>query len=123
MAAVKRLRIKGAAAVLKTTDGGERYLYRGAVVDPSAYDKDSVKHAIAAGLVEKVDVEEQPAGTDTGSGSGSSEVEIPEGDPVEAWTVPQVDAFAKREGIDGITGSKPEKIAAITAALKEKRGQ
>lgn len=123
MAAAKRLRIKGAAAVLKTVDGGERYVYRGAVLDPAAFESDSVKHAIKAGLVERVEVEEQPAGTDTGSGSGSSDVAIPEGDPVEAWTVPQVDAFAKREGIDGINGSKPEKIAALAAALKEKRGQ
>lgn len=45
--------VTGAAVVLRTVDGGERYLYRGAPVPAGEYDKDSVKHARSIGLVGK----------------------------------------------------------------------
>lgn len=48
-------------------------------------------------------------------------VEIPDGTPVEAWKVPQVDAYAECEGIDlGDAKTKPEKLAVIAAALEQK---
>jgi transcription elongation GreA/GreB family factor len=45
--------VKGAAVVLRSDDGAERYLYRGAPVDDSAFSKESVKHAVSVGLIEK----------------------------------------------------------------------
>lgn len=52
MAGVKKtLRVVGAAVVLGTPDGSERYLYEGAVVPAEAFREDSVKRAIANGLV------------------------------------------------------------------------
>ena len=48
-------RVTGAAAVLVTADGSERYLYRGAVV-PAGFTDESIKHAISAGLVTREEV-------------------------------------------------------------------
>lgn len=45
--------VTGAAVVLRTDDGAERYLYRGAPVDEGAFSKDSIKHAVSVGLIEK----------------------------------------------------------------------
>ncbi|HWU30199.1 MAG TPA: hypothetical protein VN041_14040 [Microbacterium sp.] len=47
----KDFKVVGAAVVLRSEDGSERYLYRGAPVDPAAWSKDSIKHAIAVGLI------------------------------------------------------------------------
>lgn len=47
----KSLKVVGAAVVLRAEDGSERYLYRGAPVDPAAWSKDSIKHATAVGLI------------------------------------------------------------------------
>lgn len=47
-------KVTGAAVVLRTDDGAERYLYRGAPVDDGAFSKDSIKHAVSVGLIEKV---------------------------------------------------------------------
>ncbi|WDH80196.1 hypothetical protein PTQ19_07130 [Microbacterium esteraromaticum] len=47
------LKVVGAAVVLRADDGSERYLYRGATVDAAAFSKDSIKHAIAVGLIAK----------------------------------------------------------------------
>ncbi len=43
--------VVGAVAVVKTT-GGDRYLYRGAVL-PANADRDHINHLVAVGLVEK----------------------------------------------------------------------
>ena len=47
----KSFKVVGAAVVLRSEDGSERYLYRGAPVDPAAWSKDSIKHATAVGLI------------------------------------------------------------------------
>lgn len=48
-------------------------------------------------------------------------VEIPDGDPVEAWTKKQLDAYAVREELDvGNAKSKPDIVAALIAAKAEK---
>ncbi len=50
-------------------------------------------------------------------------VTVPDGEPKdEGWTVPQIDAYAKREGIE-IEGTKPEKLALIAAALEARKAQ
>jgi len=45
--------VTGAAVILRTEDGGERYLYRGAPVDSGAFAKESIKHSLSIGLIEK----------------------------------------------------------------------
>jgi hypothetical protein len=47
----RSFKVVGAAVVLRAEDGSERYLYRGAPVDPAAWSKDSIKHATAVGLI------------------------------------------------------------------------
>ena len=47
----KSFKVVGAAVVLRAEDGSERYLYRGAPVEPAAWSKDSIKHATAVGLI------------------------------------------------------------------------
>lgn len=56
MAAKKYIhKVTGAAAVLRTVDGSERYLYRGAII-PEGFDKESIEHSVSIGLVSKVEV-------------------------------------------------------------------
>ncbi|MEV8336980.1 hypothetical protein [Leucobacter sp. NPDC077196] len=43
--------VTGAAVVLRTDDGFERYLYRGANVDGAAFSQSSIDHAISNGLI------------------------------------------------------------------------
>ena len=43
--------VTGAAVVLRTDDGFERYLYRGAIVDGVAFSQSSIDHAISNGLI------------------------------------------------------------------------
>lgn len=50
----KRYAVSGAVAVIRTTDGSERYLYRNAPVDLDAFDKESIKHLVSIGLVSEV---------------------------------------------------------------------
>ncbi len=67
--AKKELKVTGAAAVLRTQSGTERYLYRGAPVSEGEFTDESVKNAIAAGLVSKVESGKPAgqAGTDEGA--------------------------------------------------------
>lgn len=46
-----RYTVTGALAVIRTKDGSERYLYRGAPFDADAFDADSIKHLVDIGLV------------------------------------------------------------------------
>lgn len=46
-----RYKVVGAAVVLRADDGSERYLYRGAPVDPAVWAEDSIEHATAVGLI------------------------------------------------------------------------
>lgn len=43
--------VVGAAVVLRTEDGFERYFYRGAPLDGAAFAQSSIDHAIANGLI------------------------------------------------------------------------
>lgn len=105
-AAKKALSVVGAVAVIRMADGGDRYLYRGAIVDPEQFDEKSVKHVLSLGLVAEVEVQAETV-----------EPDFPEGDPSEEWTAKQLDAYAAAEGLDiGSAKTKPEKVAAIAAA-------
>lgn len=101
--------VKGAAVVLPTKGGSERYLYRGAPVDADAYTDEGIKHALDVGLIAEA--------TDAKAATESKPVEIPEGEPSKDWTVAQLDAYAQKAGIDlGQAKNKDDKIAAIEAA-------
>ena len=108
MAGVKKaLSVVGAVAVIRLKDGGDRYLYRGAIVDPEGFDEKSIAHVTGLGLVAEVEV---ATSDDTGPA-------FPEGDPSEEWSAKQLDAYAESKGFDiGSAKTKPEKVAAIAAA-------
>nr|DAW53923.1 MAG TPA: hypothetical protein [Caudoviricetes sp.] len=61
-------RVTGAVAVLATTGGSERYLYRGAVLDAADWDAAALAHAVAVGLVAPLDTT-----ADDGGGGGLGE--------------------------------------------------
>lgn len=105
--AKKALSVVGAVAVIRLKDGGDRYLYRGAIVDPAGFDEESIAHVTSLGLVNEVEI--APA-EDAGPA-------FPEGEPSEDWTAKQLDAYAESKGFDiGNAKTKPEKVAAIVAA-------
>lgn len=67
--------VTGAAVVLPTVDGSERYLYRGAPVG-DGYTVDGIKHAVALGLIEKVKAPtaaEKKAAEDTAAEQAAAE--------------------------------------------------
>jgi hypothetical protein len=76
--------------------------------------------AVFAG--EEVRIPKKWVGTEYADGyvfpEKDDDVAIPEGDPVEAWTAKQLDAYADREGIDlsKVANKKAEKLAAILDA-------
>lgn len=45
--------VLGAAVVLRTADGSDRYLYAGAPIVAAQFDKASIKHATSIGLIGK----------------------------------------------------------------------
>lgn len=51
--AVQGYIVCGAAVVLRTADGAERYLYRGAPVVGGVFSDESIQHAISVGLIEE----------------------------------------------------------------------
>lgn len=67
---------------------------------------------------------EQPAPAEPkGAKSKAAKGAIPEGDPSESWTNPQLDAYAKSRGIDlGKPKNKGERLKAIAAAREGQSG-
>lgn len=63
-------RVTGAVAVLATTGGSERYLYRGAVLDAADWDAAALAHAVAVGLVAPLDTADDGGGGGSGEGGG-----------------------------------------------------
>lgn len=49
-----KFKVVRAAAVVRTLDGSERYLYKGSAFDASQADVESVKHLLATGVIEKL---------------------------------------------------------------------
>lgn len=86
----KALVVTGPVAVIRVKDGGgDRYLYRGAIVDPSAYEADSIEHVEALGLLGEIEVVDETASDESN-------------EPYKGVTVPNLEAeIAKRnEGRD-----------------------
>ena len=100
-------RVTGGAVVLPTKDGSERYLYTGAPVDEDAFTEAGIQHAVSVGLI-----------TETVAASTQEQVTLPEGDPTEKWTAPQLKKFAADNGIElGEAKKKDEVWSVIAAAL------
>lgn len=47
--------VSGVVAVVRTKDGSERYLYRGARVDAGAFDEASLEHLVGIGLISEAE--------------------------------------------------------------------
>ncbi|WP_030147685.1 hypothetical protein [Mycetocola saprophilus] len=105
------------AAVVKVAIGsasGNRvaaFVQRGGVI-PDGIAEAQIKHLIERGLITEAETESEP--------SPPEEIALPEGAPSAEWSAKQLDKFAQEHGIDlGAAKTKPEKVAAITAAAKE----
>lgn len=83
MAGGKKLRVVGAAVVLRSADNSERYLYRDAVVASEGFTPESVKRAIDNGLVEEF---EAAAADDEGDKADEA--------PSKSWNHARLDAWA-----------------------------
>ncbi len=79
-----------------------RVLFAGDPV-PEGVAEEQLKRLVERGHIAKVE--------------SASEVSLPEGDPADSWTVPQLKLYAEQNSID-IAGAKnkPEVLAAIAAA-------
>lgn len=84
------------------------------------YTEDDMVDATFGG--EEVKIPKKWVGTEYADGyvvdGKADEVVIPDGDPEDAWTIKQIDAYAEREGIDlsKVANKKADKIAAILEA-------
>lgn len=77
-----------------------RILFAGDIV-PDGVDEEQIERLVKRGLIEKVE---------------TGEVELPEGDPTEKWSGPQLKRYATDNGIDiGAAKNKTEVLAAIAA--------
>ncbi len=122
-------KVIGGAAVVRTLDGSERYLYKGSAFDGSKVDESRLEHLVEVGLITRFKTPAAPdpdpattgeTGTGTGeTGTSASDPAYPAGDPtLDGWTVKQYEALAAAKGIDLPTGkSKPELLEALSAAL------
>lgn len=99
--------VTGAAVVLATVDGTERYLYEGAPFNGEAFIEERVRRAVELGLIAEVD---EPAAAEE------------EDEPYKGVTVPDLKAEIdkRNEGrADGekIAPAEPGKRAELVAAL------
>jgi len=103
------------AKVVKVTVGAvggnaiAHIIRRGGIV-PEGVAPDKLQHLLDRGLIEPLIVEEPAAETPR----EPEVVEIPDGDPVEGWTVKQLKAYAEREGKElGEARLKPDILTAL----------
>jgi hypothetical protein len=86
----------------RASDGEQHFGMQGENVDVHEDDLDRFDRLHPAPVVPEVN---------------DSDVELPEGEPSEAWTGKQLDAYAEAFDIDlGSAKNKPDKVAAILAA-------
>ncbi len=94
-----------ALAVVVKIDGGERYLYEGALVDGDKVDEKSLAHLLDIGFVEKVEDESAEVGDESAE------------KPVDKMNVAELNAYAAANSIDlGTATKKAEILGAIAAA-------
>lgn len=88
---------------VKDPSGKITYFYEGATV-PDGYDKADLARLVEARLIEEVIQEPDE----------NAPVEVPAGDPSDAWTVKQLKAFAEAKGIDlGDAKSKGDVLSVL----------
>jgi len=106
--------VTGAAVVLRTEDGSERYLYQGALVR-DGFKAESIEHALSVGLLSEFE-------------------EVAESDPVElpaeSWNNDRIDEWAAAQEppivfVNPVDGAKPptkkHRLAQITAELEARK--
>jgi hypothetical protein len=101
----KQYVVVGPVAVAATSDGSERYMYRGALVSEPAFTAESIKHLVSVGLLKETDAPgEENAGDDK---------------PSDSWNNDKILTWMGENGVDvGEAKTKAEYLAAITAAGK-----
>lgn len=114
MAGKKNLTVTGAAAVLRTPSGTERYLYRNTPVPEGEFTDESVKHAIAAGLITATAPGKEPAKT---NGKQETDEGAYKGVTVEDLKAQLEERNKDREDEKKIVPAKPGNRADIVAAL------
>lgn len=102
-----RFEVTGPVVVLPTSDGSERYMYKGALIG-EGFTEAGIKHALSIGLITEFD---------------EPEAEKPSGDekPADSWNHDRIDAWAAaQEPAVVFTGENPtkaqklEQIAALS---------
>lgn len=107
--AEKSYTVTGAAVVLPTSDGSERYLYHGAAIPAGAYTADGIKRALENKLIS-----EAPESVDHDAAVEAARAEAAASTaPSEEWTHAQLDAYATDRSYEVPTGNKAEKVAAL----------
>jgi len=109
MTSEKQYVVSGPVAVIKTQDGSERYVYRGAVVSESVFTAESIEHNLSVGLLAESDELAE-------SLSGEDEK------PADSWNHERIDAWAAAQQpplvFTGESLTKAQKLEQITAASK-----
>lgn len=108
------------AKVVKVTVGAvggnaiAHIIRRGGIV-PEGVAPDKLQHLLDRGLIEPL-IEEEAADE---TPPEPEVVSIPDGDPVEGWTVKQLKAYAEREGKDlGEAKVKADILTALAVAVE-----
>lgn len=117
-------KVVGPAVVVKLEAGGERYLYEGTLLSTKGFAEASLKHAEANGLIEFVELGEQPADD---SGSGTTEDEAPSKswnlDRIDAWAAAQEPPIEFTEVEAGKALTKAQKLEQIAAEVAKRSAQ
>ncbi|MDY0830740.1 hypothetical protein SK224_16515 [Microbacterium sp. BG28] len=102
---IAKARVVKVAVGAATGNRLARVLFAGDPV-PENVDDEQIKRLLDRGLIEPITDE-------------SNEAELPEGDPTDRWSVPQLKQYAGNKGIDlGAAKKKDELLAAIAAAAQ-----
>lgn len=108
----KQLVVTGAAVVLRTQSGTERYLYRNAPVSDGEFTDESIKNAIAAGLISKVE-SGKPAGQETADEGAYKSVSV--ADLKADIENRNKDRAEDKKISPAAPGNRPELVAALLA--------
>ena len=113
-----KYRVKGAVAVVKLSDGGERYVSHGTFL-PADADKDHLNHLVQVGLVEPVDVKVSAVVVDGGTEVTPDADQPPAEDgqaDFDGLNLDELRGYAAEHGIDlGGATRKADIIAVLQA--------
>lgn len=121
-AAKKALKVTGAAVVLRTKSGSDRYLYQGATVQTDEFTEASIKHATTNKLISEVAIID----ADTAAATNAAKDKAEKTKAVTAAKKAATDAAAalaaaakERDEIKGKADAKPEDVAAAETKVTE----